>query len=306
MQPASERNFYTIVYLAYKLDSSKYQAILSIYTLYHQLAGCNSDFQFIIYSDADTSLFTKYLGTLPVKCEVLSKEDIKRFRGPHDFVFRIKPHVIQSCFAKYKSNLLYLDTDTFFLRNPHKLLESIQPGRTIMNVEEYDFIDGGVEHLHWFYHRQALKHYTYIVQGQPTIIPLSTKMWNAGVIGISYADTSLIDEIISLNDEIYENAPTFIVEQFATSYILQTRSELHSSEDYIEHYWSKGTKNSFNLRIPLFLKENANLKGATLYRAAFEFALATRSINTPTQETLLSRVMGRLKVITKVARKGHL
>ncbi len=306
MQPAFEHNLHTIVYLAYKLDSSKYQAILSIYTLYHQLAEDNANFQFIIYSDADTSLFTKYLGALPVKCEVLSKENIKRFRGPHDFVFRIKPHVIQACFAKYKSNLLYLDTDTFFLRNPRKLLESIKPGRTIMNVEEYDFVDGGVEHLHWFYQRQALKHHTYTVQGLPTTIPLSTKMWNAGVIGISYADTGLIDEIISLNDKIYENTQIFIVEQFATSYVLQTYSELHSSEDYIEHYWSKETKNSFDLRIPLFLKENADIKGAALYRAAFDFALATCPIRTPNNETLLSRVIGRLKVITKVARRGHL
>jgi len=297
---------YTLAYLAYELVSTKYQAIISIYTLLHQVGEAGKDFQFVIYTDADTSLFTKHLAGLPVHCEVLTKAQVKSFRGPYNYVFRIKPHIIQHCFAKYHTSLLYLDTDTFFLRNPLPLLESITPGHSIMNMEEYNFVDAGTEMLHWFHLRQALKKDSYVVRGTKTQIPLSAMMWNAGIMGINYADAKLVDDIIVLNDALYEKAQTFIVEQFAASYVLQTGTQLRSSEDYIEHYWLKSIKNTFNKEIPGFLAANAQQKGAALYEAAFRFAQVMTTIHTAYEEPLMSRVKGRLKAIAKVARKGHL
>lgn len=306
MSSIAEPPKYTLTYLAYELSTTKYQLIISIYTLLYHAGKDAKDFQFVIYTDADTKILTKHLSGLPVHYEVLTKAQIKQFRGPYDYVFRIKPHIIQDCFAKYKTSLLYLDTDTFFLRNVIPLLDSIKPGKSIMNMEEYNFVDAGTEMIHWFYLRQALKKESYVVRGLKTNIPLSAMMWNAGIMGINYADAGLMDDIIALNDALYEKAHTFIVEQFAASYILQTQTHLSSSEDYIEHYWLKSIKNTFNERIPDFLAQKTHKRGMELYQAAFDFAKEMSSVHTAYQESLLSRVRGRLKAITQVARKGHL
>lgn len=307
MKKTSTDNKFAIIYLAYGLESTKYQAIISIYTLYHHVGADNKDFLFFIYTDNKTNIFDKYLAGLPVTIEVLTKEQIKSFRGPNDYVFRIKPCIIKDYFSKNNFNALYMDTDTFFLRNPIDLLNKIEPGVSIMNTQEHNFIDGGQkEYLHWFALRQALKQHTYSIQGEQTSIPLSTMMWNAGIIGISHKNSNLFNDIISLTDEMYSKFSTFIVEQFAASYILQKFTTLQSTEDYINHYWLKDVKNSFNERIPIFLKSNNSKSGQSLYGSAFEFAKETSSIFTSYQQPLLDRITTRLRLIAKVMKQGHI
>ncbi|RZK28457.1 MAG: hypothetical protein EOO61_22030, partial [Hymenobacter sp.] len=151
MKEGAETAKYAIAYLAYGLESTKYQAILSIYTLYHHIGEANKDFLFVIYTDSDRQVLDKHLQGFPVRLEILTKEQVKEFRGPDNYVFRLKPSIIKDYFSKYKQNLLYMDTDTFFMRNPTALLASRAPGHSIMNVEEYNFVDAGaVEPMHWF------------------------------------------------------------------------------------------------------------------------------------------------------------
>lgn len=298
---------YAIVYLAYGLESGKFQAVISIYSLFHSIGIDRDDILVIIYTDGNHKIFDSYLHGLPVKLEILTKEQVRLYKGQNNFIFRLKTCILEQYFAKYQYTLLYMDTDTFFLRDPTILLESIKPGHTLMNVEEYNFVDGGVvEPVHWYILRQGLKKFNYNVQAPKQAIPLSTMMWNAGVIGMSKDNAELLPQIINLTDELYEQSPTFIVEQFATSYILQNATQLRSTEDYIEHYWPKNIKQAFNLRIPGFLKENAGKSGKELYALAFDFAQKVRQISTPYQEPLTIRLSTRLKLIMQVARRGYL
>lgn len=307
MKEENEAAKYAIAYLAYGLESTKYQAILSIYTLYHHVGEAAKDFLFIIYTDGDRRILDTYLKGFPVRLEVLTKEQVKEFRGPDNYVFRLKPSIIKDYFSKYKQNLLYMDTDTFFMRDPTALLASIKPGYSIMNVQEYNFVDAGtVEPMHWFTMRQGLKQHTYTVNGEQVAIPLTTMMWNAGIIGLSQADAQVVDQYLSLTDEIFSRCKSFIVEQFVASYVLQLATQLRSTEDYIDHYWPKSIKHTFNVRIPVFLKENAGKSGKELYAAAFAFAQECRKISTPYREPLATRISTRLKLIMQVARKGRL
>jgi hypothetical protein len=298
---------YTITYLAHGQDSSKYQTILSIYTLLHHIKNGAADFQFVIYTDPDTSLLNKYLSELPVKLEILTKEQVANFRGTNNYSFRIKLLVIKDYFSKYDSNLFYIDSDTFFLRNPIALLDTLSAKHSIMNAKEYNLVDGGeIEFTHWFNLRQALKRHEYKVNNRLVKIPLETHMWNSGIIGIGRENSSSIDQIISLNDELFEKSKVFNVEQFAISYILQQSTELHSTEDYINHYWSKDIKNTFNARIPSFLAENAHKPKQELYDLAYDFARKFENTKTELQESLQKRLKARLELIIKVARNGHL
>jgi len=296
-----------IVYLAYGLASSKYQVIISILTLYHHVRTKKNDLLFVIYTDSEREILDRYLVGLPVKLEILSKEQVKTFRGEDGYMFRLKPLIIKDFFLKYKRNILYLDSDTFFMRNPTGMINSVSAGQTIMNAKEYNLIDGGeVETLHWFNLRQGLKQHKYVINGEIVSIPLATMMWNSGVIGISYEDSPLIDQVVSLIDQIYSRCNVFNVEQFVTSYILHTNTQLRSSEDYIDHYWHKSVKNTFNQRIPSFLEENISKTGQELYDSAFDFAKEVRTIYTPYRESIMVRISARIKAIVLVARKGYI
>lgn len=307
MKEDAEIAKYAITYLAYGLDSSKYQAVLSIYTLYHHIGEADKDFLFVIYTDSDRQILDKYLQGFPVRLEILTKEQVKEFCGPDNYVFRLKPSIIKDYFSKYKQNLLYMDTDTFFLRDPTALMADIAPGHSIMNVEEHNFVDAGVfETMHWFKMRQGLKQHTYTVNGEQVAIPLTTMMWNSGVIGISQADAKVMNLYLSLTDEMFSRCKSFVVEQFVASYVLQLNTQLQSTKDYIDHYWLKSVKHTFNVRIPGFLKENAGKSGGELYAAAFAFAKECREISTHYREPLATRISMRLKLIMQVARKGYI
>lgn len=307
MKNKIEKAKYAIVYLTYGSDSFKYQAIISIYTLLHHTGGKSDDFLFVLYTDSKRGILDKYLNGLSVKIEVLSSQQINEFKGPQGYVLRMKPFVIKDFFSKYNNDLLFIDTDTFFLRNPTKLLQRISPGYSLMNAEEYNFVDAGAgEPDHWFTIRKALKRRSYTIRGEQLAIPLATVMWNSGIIGLSPMDAKLAEQIIELTDELYQQSKTFIAEQFATSYILQTATQLYSTEDYIEHYWRKEIKGSFNVHIPAFLKEHAGKSGLELYASAFDFAQRTNKIATPYRESLSARLRLRLKLIMQVARYGHL
>jgi hypothetical protein len=203
--------------------------------------------------------------------------------------------------------MLFIDTDTFFYRNPASLMEFISPGHSLLNEEEYNFVDAGAgEPDHWFVIRKALKRRTYTISGRQETIPIASMMWNSGVIGLSRVDADLVNQIVSLTDELYAQCKAYISEQFAVSYILQIATKVRSTEDYIEHYWRKEIKSSFNSRIPLFLKEHAGKSGSELYALAFAFAQATSKIASSYQDSLGARLRLRLKLIMQVARYGHL
>lgn len=305
--PSSALPTHTITYLAHGQNSSKYQTILSIYTLAHHVTTGINDFRFVIYTDSDTSLFDKYLANLTVNLEILTKEQITTFRGTNNYSFRIKLLVLKDYFSKYDENLFYIDSDTFFLRNPISLLNTISAKHSIMNAKEYNLIDGGeIEFAHWFALRQALKRHQYKVGDKLIKIPLETHMWNSGIIGIGREHSPLIDQIISLNDELFEKSSVFNVEQFAVSYIMQQSTEMHSTGDFINHYWSKEIKNTFNAKIPVFLSENSHKPKQELYDLAYDFAKQFENTKTPSQESLRTRIKARLALILEVARNGHL
>ncbi len=302
-QPAGQ---YVVIYIAYGSQALKYQTILSVYTLAYQLGEALASYSLLIYTDADRRLFDKHLAGLPVQVIVLGKEQARAMIGPANYVYRIKPAVIKEYFATHQQNLFFLDSDTLFMRDPTPLLQRIRPGHSLMNAAEYNFMDAGpVEPLHWYTLRQGLKKTDYLVMGQRMVIPLDTMMWNSGVIGLSPAESYLVDDMLSLTDQLYEASKTFNVEQFAISCVLQAATQVSSTEDYIDHYWPKYTKQTYNARIPGFLKQQRGKAGPELYRAAFEFAQQIRHIETP-NAPLPERISTRLRLILKVARKGYL
>ena len=62
-------------------------------------------------------------------------------------------------------------------------------------------------------------------------------MWNSGVVGIASKKRHLIIDALDLNDQFYEITPSWHVEQFSLSIILQQTGRLFGCRQKIFHYW---------------------------------------------------------------------
>lgn len=304
-----EKRMVSIVYLAYGSTALYDQTVFSLLTLSNQLQGDFTDLRVVIYTD-NPGRFEKYKEAFHVHTELLTAETIRAFKGPTGKnVHRVKTCVLKDSLEKYGSDVFYLDCDTFFLRNPWPLLDKLSPSLSILNALEYDLYDaGGWENQLWFQLRSAIRDNEFIVQGSPVKISLRTAMWNAGITGLSWENRHLTDDILSLTDQIFAIAPVFHTEQFAVSYMLQQETSVQSTEDYVEHYWSRATKTKFSYHFRVFLATREQLAIPALVTEAQTFLETRESLPVPAlkREPVLQRLRTRLSLILQVAKHGHL
>lgn len=293
----------TIIYLMYGHRRFKLQALFSILTLYYYIQMKLDQYQILIYTDNDKTL-KKYLGNIPITIEHLSPEKIEDYKGKMKYKHRIKICVIKDALQKYKNDILFLDTDTFFLKNPLPLINKISEEVSIMNEPEYDMQDRKFESCDMLTLRRSLED-PVTLNGKTFIIPFSTIQWNSGLVGISYKNLHLLEDIVSINDQLYTNRPVFFVEQFAIGYILQTRTNLICSEDYIKHYWRAAEKDIMNYHLKRFFWKNKKKQIKELAKEAFELAQQHKALKLP-EPTLLDKILLRIKLIFIVAVKGRI
>jgi hypothetical protein len=127
-----------IVYIAYGPDYLHKQVIFSILTLYHFLIK-ESEFErikLIVYTD-NKEIFEKNLCGININYEILNPIKIKEYIGSFNHIHRLKICVIQHCFHKYKSDVLYVDGDTYFFKSPFDLINKISKDVSIFHTREF-------------------------------------------------------------------------------------------------------------------------------------------------------------------------
>ena len=87
-------------------------------------------------------------------------------------------------------------------------------------------------------------------------------MWNTGVIGLHCDDANLLDNVIHLTDQFCSNSDLHILEQFAFSYLLQTKTQLRESSDLVFHYWPPYLHKPFQKVLPGLLQQAEKLESA--------------------------------------------
>ena len=97
-----------------------------------------------------------------------------------------------------------------------------------------------------------LNHKTLHVSGQ-------SAMWNSGVIGIHPDDAFLLNDVLSLTDQLCEHSNLHILEQFAFTHILGHRTTVQESAEVIFHYWTTYLRHPFRRKLPVILDESAAL-----------------------------------------------
>lgn len=293
----------SIVYLVYGAPDVFYQVIFSILTLSYYIRPDSQEIEIVVYTNNE-EILQKYLHGVPIRIELLSNETIRAYKGNDNFNHRIKILVIEHCISKYGTDIFYVDGDTFFLKDPRPLLNQVSENTSIMHMPEYDMQSTKSENQFKLNLRRTLED-PVLIDGKQIIIPLTTIMWNAGVIGMSYKNGHLLNKVLSVTDQLYRSRPVHTAEQFAFSYILQNNTKLISAEEYIKHYWNIDERRFVQNQFRRFLHKHYSKPLDEVLKNVHIFAQQFIVINLP-PPTLLDRVKLRFNLIVHVALKGRL
>lgn len=230
-----------IVYVMH--GSQKYvdQLWFSCLTLLNLLQSAErDDLRIVIYTDQ------------PERCPVhplvrtvrFSADDLARWRGPLDFVHRVKIEVLRRALEEVGAPLLYVDLDTRWLALPDGVFAELaqhsgpRQGRTSMYMHVLEGMLSSQVHPRYFAAMQAKPAVQRILAnwGIPTNPPWP--MWNAGGIGLRAGMEGFLDDTLALCDELLLwLRPYAYVEQLSFSLLANLRYEVKTFEDCVHHYW---------------------------------------------------------------------
>lgn len=246
-----------IVYQAYGHLYNLEQNLFSILSLLKRHEGLPFVERILVYTDRP-EFFRKYLGDLKgMQYESLGPDQLKQWRGAIDFVHRVKIEMLKHSAGNFpQNNVFYVDGDTFFEKDPSHLLALIDPHHSVMHEAE-TVLELGKDPLSKKINR-FIKKAEFKVGGKSIKIPTGTMMWNAGTLGFAPVFFKELDAVIEITDQAYSRYQKHIMEQLAFSYVLATKSRIHSAQEYINHYWRN--KEAYTFVISQFLEKHNHLE----------------------------------------------
>lgn len=196
----------------------------------------SNEVAFVIYTDLaeEFAILQKYTDIFFI--ESINQSQIIDWHGEPAFLHRGKIKMIEDFFQKYEGHLLYMDTDTYFLKESSEIFEKIRAKRNLMHTAEGKISSKKNPIFSKIYKFIKNQHFT-ISTGKTIKIPTETIMWNAGVIGLHHSKKYLIQEILELCDVMYKKYDKHVMEQLSFSYILENENFIEASDAYIFHYW---------------------------------------------------------------------
>lgn len=204
------------------------EAIVSVTSLF-KVTNFISRPQIFIYTDS-----VLYLSSfLPSSVQYIHTpaEQWEKWKGEKGFVHRAKIEMLRHFSNEHDGNVLYLDTDTYFLSDPTSLFDAIEQNFFLMHTDEGK-IKGSKNKVFKKLER-FLKKYKF---KRNAILP-TTHMWNAGVLGFQTRDKPVLEKVLTLADDLYGAYPKHVMEQLAFSVYFQEKTRL-TCDDKIFHYWN--------------------------------------------------------------------
>ncbi|MBC7389413.1 MAG: hypothetical protein H7329_09405 [Opitutaceae bacterium] len=241
------RNTNFLVYQAYGITDVLNEAMVSIASLYKVTKAKDLPTIFI-YTDSP-DYFRRFLNT-DINYIVTEKLVWEKWQGKQGFVHRAKIEMLLDFSANHNGNILYCDTDTYFLQSPIELFTLIENDKFVMHTNE-GMLNSSVNKVF-----QKLEVFLKSYSFRGLTIPSSTNMWNAGVLGFKSDDISILNNVLSLADDLYLNYQKHVMEQMAFSYYFSERERL-SCESTIFHYWDF---KEYRETLKQFFEERKNVK----------------------------------------------
>jgi len=223
------------VYQAYGRPEFYLECVYSILSLLRFYNEGPPPFKIFVYTDNKQAM----QGKLPESVEFieLPAGQFQAWRGDIDFVHRVKVEMLRDFTKRVSGSIIYVDTDTYFLKDPAPIFEKIGKGTRFLHLLE-DRVDSKSNPILKKMYRFLKKRIFSLKDGRNVKMPVSVEMWNAGLIGFSSQDKSLLEDVLELTDLMYSQYEKHVMEQLAFSFVLQTEGSLLPAEDYVYHYWA--------------------------------------------------------------------
>ena len=195
-----------------------------------------ADTVLVIYTDtpdvfSDFAPFFHHLRTLP-----LTKEAAQRWRGPSNFVHRLKIEMLIDFLSRFEGNVLYCDTDTYLTAHIDPIIDDLEAGSFYMH--QYEGTIDKSENPSFHKWERFLSTTPVSYNNQQVQFDKSLKMYNAGVVGLNSRHKELLQDVLALTDAVYAKFPKHIAEQFAFSYCLQKGGTIKTADHLVAHYWN--------------------------------------------------------------------
>jgi hypothetical protein len=233
-----------IVYLSHGGRKYYDQTRFSVLTLLHLLLKQRrTDVRIVVYTDDPSTVPTHDL----IACIPLTREQLADYRGPFDYVHRIKLMALKHAASHFKTPLLYVDCDTRWFALPDQAFALLhEGGRACMHVE-----DGHISATYFASYIKPLERFRAHLQSLGVSkVPSNQMMWNTGVIGVPAGAEHFFDKVLAVNDFLFERAkPRNWVETLALSLVAENEFEMFALGAKLHHYWN------YSYEAPIYLAE---------------------------------------------------
>jgi hypothetical protein len=222
----------SLIYLAYgpaELHAEAFYSLLSYYKV------AEKPVRILIYTDAPTA-FTQVLGARPeIAYPAVTAAEWQQWRGSSNKVYLLKIGVLAHAAQHYPGNLLFVDTDTIWQRDPAPLFAQIAEGQRIMHVSEGRLATGNALSRKVYQH---LKSHIFMAGSRPVRVTPDTLLYNSGVLGFASPVAAQLPEVMALADQLYAAYNKHMMEQLAFSLRFALDGPIGEAAPYVLHYWN--------------------------------------------------------------------
>jgi hypothetical protein len=222
----------SLIYLAQgpaELRAEGFYSLLS----YYKVAA--TPVQILIYTDAPEA-FVQVLGARPeIIYPTVTAAQWQEWRGSSNKVFMLKIGVLNHAATHYPGNLLFVDTDTIWQRDPAPLFNLISQGQLIMHIIEERMSTGNVLSRKVYKH---LKDQTFMAGNRQIRLTPETLLYNSGVLGFPSSMAAELPNITCLADQFFAAYDKHIMEQLAFSIYFHLSAPVAEAAPYVLHYWN--------------------------------------------------------------------
>lgn len=240
-----KRGTETILYVSHGGPKYYEQARYSVLTLLALLLDQNrSDVRIAVYTDRPDQVPAHDL-VQPVH---VTPEEFAGWRGPLDYVHRIKLEVLRRALDDFGAPLIYVDSDTRWLRIPDEPFAALAGSGTPPACYLYK-VEGSIS-ASFFpqYFRLLHKRRPKLAEWRIPSDPPWT-MWNSGTVAIPSRSEGFVDHVLQVSDELLPHVGfRNCIEQLALSLVAGSRFEVRPFDAYLQHWWSYGSE------LPVFLQ----------------------------------------------------
>jgi len=271
----------TLLYLSYGQGPHELEVIYSVYSARHRSPN-SENLRIVIYTDHPDSF-----SSVPADVEFISTQQWNEWGGPQNFNHRRKILALQHAISSIAARVILVDGDTWWRGPADQVFDRICAGQTVMHIREGSIAEIKGPRIAEL--RSLIRgHQFELADGSAATIPADCQMWNAGVLGLHPDDASLLDDVIHLTDQFCSKSDLHILEQFAFSFLLQTRTQLREASDLVFHYWPPYLHTPFRNVLPGLLQQAEDLEG--IQKARYLYAGRPRPTLARRGKVILKRI----------------